>query len=71
MKKELVDFEDYLKQDVKVFRKGRTDPITGRIDVIQKKFIVLLAKKAIKQENKIVYIKKSVKKDDIEKISLI
>lgn len=71
MKKELVDFEDYLNQDVKVFRKSKPDPVTGRVEVVQKKFIVLMAKKAIRQENKIVYVKRSVKKDDIEKISLI
>lgn len=77
MKKELAEFETYLNLDVKVFpkKKGdpprRRDPITGRVTRINKKFIVLRAKKANKQERKIVYVGRSIKKDDIERISLI
>lgn len=71
MKKEIIDFKPYLNQDVKIFHKGKVEPVTGRVSVIQKNFIVLMAKKAIKQENKIVYVKKSVKKDSIEKISIL
>jgi hypothetical protein len=71
MKKELIDFEKYLNQDVKVFSKGKSDPVTGRITNIRKKFIVLLAKKANRQERKIVYRTKSVKIEDIEKVTII
>ncbi len=71
MKKELIDFEKYLNLNVKVFPKGKADPVTGRITLIRKKFIVLLAKKAIKQEGKIIYKQKSVRKEDIEKIAQI
>lgn len=70
MKTEEINFENYLNANVKIFPKGNKDPVTGRVLVIKKKFIVLLAKKAIKQEGKIVYRKRIVKKDNIEKINL-
>lgn len=79
MKKESLNlnFKTYINQDVKVFlkKKGdpprRREPITGRVIRINKKFIVLRAKKANKLLRKIVYGVKSVKKEDIERINLI
>lgn len=70
MKKE-IDFNEFVSKEVKIFFKNKPDPITGKIQIVHKKFLVLLSKKAIKQENKIVYKKVSVKKDKIERISLI
>jgi len=71
MKNELMDFTSYLNQNVKIFPKERAEPITGRITTIKKNFISLLAKKANRSENKIVYVRKSVKKDSIERIHII
>ena len=72
MKREILDYEKYLNRDVKVFNKDKKkDPITGRVTVVQKKYIVILAKKAIRQENKIIYKKRSVKKDKIDRIDFI
>lgn len=71
MKKEEIKYEDYLDKNVKVFKKGKQEPTTGRLTVIKKKFIVILAKKAIRQENKFVYRKQSVKKEQIDRINLI
>lgn len=68
MQKEFIDYKSHLDKHVKVFLKGKRDPTAGRLDIIQRKYIVLLAKKAIKNESKIVYVKKSIRKDDIEKI---
>lgn len=70
MKKEIVDYEQYLNRDVKIFPKDRRDPITGRVTIVKKKFLVILAKKAIRQENKIIYTKKSIKIDDIDRVNL-
>jgi hypothetical protein len=70
MKKEMIDYDQYLNKDVKVFPKDRKDPITGRVTLVRKKFLVILAKKAIKQDNKIIYTKRSIKKDDIDRINL-
>jgi DNA phosphorothioation-dependent restriction protein DptG len=70
MKKEIVNYEQYLNKDVKIFPKNRKDPVTGRVTVVKKKFLVILAKKAIKQENKIIYTKKSIKIDDIDRVNI-
>ena len=68
----VLDYEKYLNRDVKIFNKDKKkDPITGRIIVVKKKFIVVLAKKAIRQENKFVYKKKSVKKEKIDRMNFI
>jgi len=73
MKKEIVNvnYEDYLNKNVKIFKKGKQDPITGKVIVIKKRFILILAKKAIKQENKFIYRKGSVKKETIDRIDII
>jgi pyruvate-formate lyase-activating enzyme len=71
MKNEVIDFSSYLNLDVKIFPKERAEPITGRVTLIKKNFISLVAKKAIKKENKIVYVRRSVKKDSIERILTI
>ena len=70
MKKEIEDYEQYLNRDVKIFPKDNKDPITGRITAVQKKFLVVLAKKAIRQDNKIIYTKRSIKKENVDRLSL-
>ena len=70
MVKEKINFEDYLSKNVKIFIKGSSEPITGRVQVVQKNFIVLLSKKANKLNNSIIYKTKTVKKEKIEKINL-
>jgi len=75
MKKELVniDFEDYVNFDVKIFckSKNKPEPITGKVLINKKKFIIVLVKKAIRQERKIVYKRRSIKKENIDRINLI
>jgi len=71
MKKELSNFDGYLNLNVKIFPKERAEPITGKVTAINKKFLILLAKKANRRENKIMYVGRSIKKDNVERISLI
>lgn len=68
MQKENIDFNEYIDKNVKIFVKKNPEPITGKVKDVKNKFLLLQQKKAIKQENKIVWAKRTVKLEDIEKI---